>query len=208
MTITQATQQLRDNDAILARIIDTVGECTLEPHGGHWVELVDSIISQQLSVKAARTILDRFKKLGAGEFPTPEEVQVLSVEQLRTVGLSGAKVRYVKDLAEHVLDGRLDLGRIAELPNEEIIVELTDIKGIGEWTAHMYLIFSLGRLDVLPVGDLGVRKAVQVQYGFDELPTPGEMQTVAHKHGWEGAESIAAWYLWRSLDMKQAFETG
>jgi DNA-3-methyladenine glycosylase II len=201
-SLTIATEQLRQNDPILATVIDQVGPCRLRPHGDYYRELVDSIISQQLSIKAAATILKRFAGLGKSEFPTPEEVAALSIEELRAPGLSNAKAHYVQDLAQHVLDRRLDLKRIAELPNEEIIVELTDVKGIGEWTAHMFLIFSVGRLDVLPTGDLGVRKGVQLLYKLSELPTPVQMQAIATRNGWGGAESVAAWYVWRSLDMK------
>jgi DNA-3-methyladenine glycosylase II len=196
-----ATEQLRSRDKILAQVIERVGPSTLNPHKDYYRELVDSIISQQLSIKAAATILKRFVALGKGEFPIPEEVVGFTDEQLREAGLSGAKTKYIKDLAQHVLDGRIDLEHIAQLPNEEIIVELTDVKGIGEWTAHMFLIFSLGRLDVLPVGDLGVRRGIQILYNYNSLPTAEQIQTLANRRGWAGAESVAAWYVWKSLSL-------
>jgi DNA-3-methyladenine glycosylase II len=121
-------------------------------------------------------------------------------QKLRDIGLSWAKVKYVKDLAQHVLDGRLDLNHLATMPNEQIIEQLTAVKGIGEWSAHMFMIFGLGRLDVLPTGDLGVRKAVMNLYGLKQLPDPARMITVANKNHWHPYESVAAWYLWQSLD--------
>jgi DNA-3-methyladenine glycosylase II len=133
----EAVAHLQSHDAVLRSVIDRVGPCQLQPHSDYYRELVESIISQQLSVKAAATITGRFKQLGVGEFPTPQEILALETERLRAVGLSGAKAGYVQDLAMHVRDGRLDIERLPELPNEEIIVRLTDIKGIGEWTAHM-----------------------------------------------------------------------
>lgn len=195
-----AIAHLRESDPRLAAIIDSSPRCTLRPHDQYYERLASSIIGQQLSVKAAATIRQRFADLGAGEFPTPDEVLSFNEEQLRGVGLSSAKVRYVRDLAEHVLDGRLDIARLPELPTEEVLVELTAIKGIGEWTAHMFLMFALGRLDVLPVGDLGVRKAMMMLYELPNLPSPEEMATIGRKHGWDGYESVASWYLWRLLD--------
>jgi DNA-3-methyladenine glycosylase II len=162
--------------------------------------LASSIVGQQLSVKAAANIRGRFAALGEGDFPTPEETRDFPVEKMREAGLSSAKAKYLKDLADHVVDKRLDLSRIAELPNEELIVELTDVKGIGEWTAHMFLIFCLGRLDVLPTGDLGVRRGMQILYGLRDLPNPETMYRIAGKNGWTGYESVASWYIWRSLD--------
>lgn len=195
-----AIAHLRESDPRLAAVIDGSPRCTLQPHDQYYERLVSSIIGQQLSVKAAATIRQRFADLATGEFPTPEEVLGFSEEQLRGVGLSGAKVRYVRDLAEHVLDGRLDIDRLPELPTEEVLVELTAVKGIGEWTAHMFLMFALGRLDVLPVGDLGVRKAMMMLYELPNLPSQEAMATIARKNRWDGYESVASWYLWRLLD--------
>jgi DNA-3-methyladenine glycosylase II len=135
-----------------------------------------------------------------GRMPTPEELIKIDGQLLRDVGLSWNKVKYVKDLAEHVLDGRLDLDHVATMPNDQLIEQLTAVKGIGEWSAHMYMLFGLGRLDVLPVGDLGVRKAIQNLYGLDQLPSPEQMITISNQNNWHPYESVAAWYLWQSLD--------
>jgi DNA-3-methyladenine glycosylase II len=116
------------------------------------------------------------------------------------VGVSYGKIGYMKDLATHILDGRLDLAHVATLPNNIIISQLTAVKGIGEWTAHMFMIFSLGRLDVLPTGDLGVRKAMVLQYHLSDLPSPIAMREIALSRHWSPYESVAAWYMWQSLD--------
>lgn len=202
--LTTATVQLEQHDPVLAGVIERTGACTLEPHTNYFEALAGSILGQQLSTKVARIIRDRFATLGANGYPTPEEVPKYSDEQLRGIGLSGAKVKYVRDLAAHVLDGRLDLARLPKLTNEEIIIEVTDVNGVGEWTAHMFLIFCLGRLDVLPTGDLGVRKGIQLLYELKDLPVPLEMQQIAERNGWSGAESVAAWYVWRSLELANA----
>ena len=199
--LTEAIAQLERNDAVLAGVIERVGPCTLTPHTNYFPALADSILGQQLSTKVARIIRDRFAALGTNGYPTPEEVQVFSDAQLRSIGLSGAKVKYVRDLAAHVTDGRLDLGHLPELTNEEIITEVTDVNGIGEWTAHMFLIFCLVRLDILPTGDLGIRKGIQVLYELKDLPIPLEIEKIAESHGWTGAETVASWYVWRSLEL-------
>jgi DNA-3-methyladenine glycosylase II len=161
---------------------------------------VGSIVGQQLSSVAAGTIWRRVLDLFDGKMPTPEQLIKIEDQKLRDVGLSWAKVRYVKDLAQHVLDDRLDLEHIATMPNEQVIEQLTAVKGIGEWSAHMFMIFGLGRLDILPTGDLGVRKAVMNLYGLKEMPDPARMVTIANKYKWHPYESVAAWYLWQSLD--------
>jgi len=196
-----ATSQLRQGDSVLARIIERVGACTLEPHTDYFEALAGAILGQQLSTKVARVIRDRFAALGKAGYPTPKEVAGFSDEALRGIGLSGGKVKYVRDLAAHVLDGRLDLAHLPELVNEEIITELTDVNGIGEWTAQMFLIFCLGRLDVLPTGDLGVRKGMMALYELDALPDVVAMERIAERNSWTGVESVAAWYVWRSLEL-------
>jgi DNA-3-methyladenine glycosylase II len=197
----KAEAALKANDQKLAVIIDKVGQCTISPHTNYYQELVESIISQQLSIRAAATITQRFRSLSKSEFPAPKQIINFSFDELRAVGLSGAKVKYIQDLAHHVIDGRLDVRRLPELTNDEIIVELTDVKGIGEWTAHMFLIFSLGRLDVLPVGDLGIRRGIQILYELDELPGPEQIRQIATKNGWTGYESVASWYIWKVVDV-------
>lgn len=196
----EAERSLSQTDPALRRVIERAGHCELRPHTNYYQELVRSIVGQQLSIKAAATILGRFKQLGSGDFPTPEEIIQIPDEKLRQVGFSRAKISYVKDLADHVIKGRLKLDKFEELPNEEIIVELTDIKGIGEWTAHMFLIFSLGRLDVLPTGDLGIRKGIQALYGLEFLPGDVEIRKIAEKKKWGGYESVASWYIWKAID--------
>src|SRR5262249_36177237 len=155
-----------------------------KPHTDHYGELVGSIVGQQLSSKAAAAIWLRVLDLFGGKMPTPEQLIKIDDQKLRDVGLSWAKVRYVKDLAQHILDGRLDLQHISTMPNEQLIEQLTAVKGLGEWSAHMFMMFGLGRLDILPTGDLGVRKGVMQLYGLKELPTPEQMITVAHKNRW------------------------
>ncbi|MGI9181935.1 MAG: DNA-3-methyladenine glycosylase family protein [Longimicrobiaceae bacterium] len=194
----QAVDHLRHADSVLREVIDRVGP--FEP--GHepdlWRSLIGSIISQQLSVKAGATIESRVAALGDGEgFPAPQRLLALPEEVLRACGLSGAKTRYVKDLAGKWLDGTLQPERIAALPDEEVIAELTQVKGIGRWTAEMVLIFTLRRPDVLPVDDLGFRNAVQRAYGLAERPGASELQRLGEP--WRPYRSIATLYLWRSL---------
>lgn len=195
-----ASEHLTRNDKKLAPVITASGPCRIRPHTDHYGELVGSIVGQQLSSVAAGTIWRRVLDLFGGRMPTPEQLIKVEDQKLRDVGLSWNKVKYVKDLAQHVLDGRLDLEHIATMPNEQVIEQLTAVKGLGEWSAHMFMIFGLGRLDVLPVGDLGVRKAVMNLYSLKELPDPALMVTIANKHNWHPYESVAAWYCWQSLD--------
>jgi DNA-3-methyladenine glycosylase II len=195
-----ASEHLAKHDKKLAGIIASSGPCRIRPHTDHYGELVGSIVGQQLSAVAAGTIWRRVLDLFNGNMPTAEQLIRIDDQKLRDVGLSWNKVKYVKDLARHILDGRLDLDHISTMPNEQVIQQLTAVKGLGEWSAHMFMIFGLGRLDVLPVGDLGVRKAVMNQYGLKGMPDPAMMVTVANKNKWHPYESVAAWYLWQSLD--------
>lgn len=204
LQLTAAADHLRKHDPVLAAVIERSPACGIQPHSDYFRALSGSIIGQQLSVKAAATIRGRFVALGGDAHPTPQEILDFEFDTLRGVGLSRAKVAYIKDLAQHVVDGRLDIAHLPELPNEEILTEVTDVKGIGEWTAQMFLIFSLGRLNVLPTGDLGIRKGMQILYELPELPAPVEMLAIAERHNWTGYESVAAWYIWRSLDMAVA----
>ncbi len=195
----RAADHLSEHDATLAPIIIRSKLPTLKPHRNYYWELVDSIISQQLSVKAAASIERRFQELFGSEFPEPSAILERSVEELRTVGLSRPKAAYIHDLAQHIIDGKLKFDRIDSQSNEEIIAELTDVKGIGEWTAHMFLIFCVGRLDVLPTGDLGIRNGIRKLYGFKDVPTPQEIIDLAEKNHWHPYESAASWYVWHSL---------
>ncbi|HVO86614.1 MAG TPA: DNA-3-methyladenine glycosylase [Candidatus Binatia bacterium] len=187
-------------DKKLAGVIALSGPCKIKPHSDYYGALVGSIVGQQLSVKAAAAIRKRLLDLFGGKMPTPEQLIKVDGQKLRDLGLSWAKVKYVKDLAEHVLDGRLDLPHISTMPNDQLIEQLTAVKGIGQWSAHMFMMFALGRLDILPVGDLGIRKAIQNLYKLDALPDPEQIITIANKNKWHPYESIAAWYLWQSLD--------
>jgi DNA-3-methyladenine glycosylase II len=199
-SLAEAALHLSTQDPILAMVISAAGPCTITPNTNYYQELVDDIISQQLSVKAASTIERRFCELyGSTGFPPPERILEKSVEDMRTAGLSNAKGRYVRDLAEHVLDGRLSFDNIESLSNDEISKQLTAVKGIGEWTAHMFLMFCMGRLDVLPTGDLGIRNGIQKLYGLSGV-TPEDVTNIAKKHKWQPYESVACWYIWHSLD--------
>lgn len=195
-----AEKHLAEQDKHLALVIKQSGPCRLSPHSDHYGELVGSIVGQQLSSKAAAVIWQRVLGLFGGKMPKPEQLIKIEDQKLRDVGLSWAKVRYVKDLAVHILDGRLDLKHISTMPNEQVIEQLTAVKGIGEWSAHMFMMFGLGRLDILPVGDLGVRKGLQLVYGLKELPDPAKCIKIANSHKWHPYESVASWYMWQSLD--------
>ena len=191
---------LAENDAVLAPIIARFGPPTIAAHGNYYQELVESIISQQLSVKAAATITKRFVALFGESFPTPEQILAKDTETLRSAGLSGAKANYVRDLAQHVVDGTVQFDTLDTMSNAEIIAELTAVKGIGEWTVHMFLIFCMGRTDVLAYGDLGVRNGIMKLYGLKTLPDKATVQSIAEEHHWHPYESYACWYIWKSLD--------
>ncbi len=199
--VEQAAKHLAANDPILAPVIKRIGLCTIRPHKNYYQELVDSIISQQLSVHAARAIEKRFCELfGKSEFPEPQEILTKNVDELRAIGFSRAKAAYVLDLAQAVLDGRVKFDHLDALSNEEVIQELTAVKGIGEWTAHMFLMFCMGRTDILAYGDLGIKNGITKLYGLDYSPTPDEIKALAQKNNWHPYESIACWYVWQSLD--------
>lgn len=178
---------------------------TIIPNKNYYQELVESIISQQLSVKAAATILRRFIELFEGdEFPSPDHILDKSVEELRAVGLSRQKIGYIQDLARRVIDGSVKFNHLDVLTNDEIIAELTQIKGVGVWTVHMFLLFCMGRLDVLPTGDLGIKNGIQQLYSLDERPDPETVERIATENNWHPYESVASWYVWHSLDNKPA----
>lgn len=164
--------------------------------------LVRAIAGQQLSVKAARTIYDRLCDLYGGRTPTPAELIAADPDTLRGVGLSRAKASYLRDLAEHVEDGELDLEHLPELDDAEVAEQLIAVKGLGQWTVDMFLIFHLGRADVLPVGDLGIRRAAQIAYGLKKLPDPAKLTRLSKP--WRPYRSLACLYLWASLDNEPA----
>lgn len=203
----QAEQHLAKNDKRLAEVIKSSGPCRIKPHSDHYGELVGSIVGQQLSAKAGAVIWGRVLELFGGKMPTPEQLLKTSDDKIRACGVSRPKIAYMKDLAQHILDGRLDLKHISTMPNEQLIEQLTAVKGIGEWSAHMFMLFGLGRLDILPTGDLGVRKAIQKLYKLSNLPDPAQIVTIAAHHGWHPYESVASWYLWQSLDNSPSKQT-
>jgi DNA-3-methyladenine glycosylase II len=169
----------------------------------HYGALVRAIVGQQLSVLAARAIYGRLTDRFGGRAPTPQEILDDDPEELRAAaGLSKAKVGFLRSLAEHVLSGELELERLDELDDEQVIEELTAVKGIGTWSAHMFLMFHLDRPDVLAVGDLGIRRAMERAYGLDGLPDPAAMEAIAE--GWRPHRTLACRYLWRSLDNEPA----
>jgi DNA-3-methyladenine glycosylase II len=196
----EALAHLSNSDPRLAFLIGTYNKPEFLPHTNYYHELVDSIISQQLSVKAARTIEGRFKDLFGGEFPSPEQILEKNIEELRAVGLSRPKARYIQDLAMKIIDGEVQFNTLDELPNQQIIDELTKVKGIGVWTVHMFLMFCMGRLDVLPVGDLGIRNGIMKLYDLPTLPDAVTIEAIAKENNWHPYESVASWYIWQSLD--------
>jgi DNA-3-methyladenine glycosylase II len=195
----KAVIHLKKSDPVLRAIIDRVGPCRMEFGPAEFSSLAEAIVYQQLNGKAAVTIFKRFAAL-AGEPITPGGILKLSDEQLRSAGLSKQKSAYLKDLAAKTASGALDFSRLPELSDEEVIKHLTQVKGIGVWTAHMFLIFSLRRPNVLPTGDYGVQMAVKKHYKKRKLPKPKDMEKIAR--AWEPYRSIACWYMWRSLDIK------
>ncbi len=194
---TPAVAHLRAADSVLAEIIATVGPCELAPRGGGFHELADAIVGQQISIQAAAAIWRRLEAaLGS---VTPQQVIAIDDPSLRAAGLSGQKVRYLRDLAERVVDGRLDLAGLPQIDDDAAIAQLTAVKGIGRWTAEIYLLFGLGRPDILPADDLGLRYAVQQFYAFSEPPAAAQVRTVGEP--WRPYRSVAAWYLWRARRM-------
>jgi DNA-3-methyladenine glycosylase II len=196
----KALDHLKNCDEILAAIITRVGPYRITYREPSFQALARAIVFQQLSTKAAQTIYGRLEEAAGGAI-TPEAIQTLSVGEMRRAGLSKQKIGYIRDLAEHALSGKLDFARLHGMTDEEVIVTLTDIKGIGEWTAHMFLIFALRRPNILATGDLGVRTAVQRAYRKRKPPTPKQMEKIAES--WHPYRSVACWYLWRSLEFKE-----
>jgi DNA-3-methyladenine glycosylase II len=196
-------QKLRAADPVLREVIDSVGADGLgDPRAGrpndHYGALVRSIVGQQLSTRAARAIYGRLTERYGGRTPTPEEVLADDPDAMRVAaGLSHAKVRYLRSLATAVVDGTVELDRLHELPDDEVVAQLTAVKGIGTWSAQLYLMFHLGRPDVVAAGDLGIRRAVMLRYGLDELPDEATVTRIAEP--WRPYRTLACRYLWRSL---------
>jgi DNA-3-methyladenine glycosylase II len=191
---------LKRADPVLARVITRVGACRFEPRakGTHFHALLRSIVYQQLSGKAAGTILDRVLALYEGRYPRPDQLLATTEEALRQAGLSRQKLTYLRDLAAKVESGEVPLSRVRRLSDEEIIERLTHVKGIGRWTAQMFLMFRLGRPDVLPELDLGIQTAIQRAYDLPKRPAPKDVLQIGA--AWRPHATIACWYLWRSLE--------
>lgn len=202
----KARAALAAADPAMAALIERIGEIDLktrlrrrseEKPPDAYGALLRAIVGQQLSTKAARTIYLRVCDLFGGSTPSPEQLLEASEKDLRGCGLSGRKVEYVRDLAVHVLDGELELDRLGDLSDEEAIEEIVAVRGLGQWTAEMFLLFHLERPDVLSGGDLGIRKAVQIEYGLKEMPSPQKVLEIGEP--WRPHRSLASLYLWESL---------
>jgi DNA-3-methyladenine glycosylase II len=204
--MSSAAKKLAASDPKMAALIERVGKIDLktrlkrrseERPADAYGALLRAIVGQQLSTKAARTIYGRILDLFDGSTPAPEQLLEAEETDLRAAGLSGRKVEYVRDLASHVIGGELELDRLDQLPDDEVIEEIVAVRGLGVWTAEMFLLFHLERPDVLSGGDLGIRKAVQIEYGLEEMPTPTRVVEIGEP--WRPYRSLASLYLWESL---------
>ena len=195
-----AVRHLQRSDPVLGAVLSRHGphRFDLRKDGTHFDAIARAIVSQQLSVKAASTIHGRFRELYAAAGGTPADVEDISDARLRQAGLSQQKIAYIRDLARRVASGELDLENVDGMTDEELVERLTTVKGVGKWTAQMFLMFRLGRPDVLPTLDLGIQKAIQRAYGLRKLPSEERVEKVARC--WAPYRTIACWYLWRSLD--------
>jgi DNA-3-methyladenine glycosylase II len=203
---TKARKQLAASDPTMAALMARVGKIDLatrlarrkeERPNDAYGALLRAIVGQQLSTKAARTIYGRVLDLFDGSTPSPEQLLEADESDLRAAGLSGRKVEYIRDLASHVIEGELELERLDQLEDEEVIEEIVAVRGLGVWTAEMFLMFHLERPDVLSGGDLGIRKAVQIEYGLEEMPSPAKVLEIGEP--WRPHRSLASLYLWESL---------
>jgi DNA-3-methyladenine glycosylase II len=203
--LTRRQRELAGSDPVMADLIERLGPRSLdtrrrrrgEPPADAYGALLRTVIGQQLSTKAARTIYGRVLELFDGSEPSPHQLLEIETDALRAAGLSGRKVEYLRDLARHVIDGELELDRLEELTDEEVIEEIVAVRGLGRWSAEMFLIFHLGRHDVFSGGDLGLRRAIQIAYGMEAPPTPEESIALAER--WSPNRSLASIYLWESL---------
>jgi DNA-3-methyladenine glycosylase II len=199
----KAVAALREADPVMARLVEehvkvVRKDLREDRRGDAYGALLRSIVGQQLSTKAASTIYGRMIDIFGGHAPTPRQLLAADPDEIRAAGLSRPKIAYLRDLAQHVEDGTLELDRLDELPDEEVSAQLTAIKGLGQWTADMFLMFHLRRPDVLPVGDQGIRRAVQVEYRMRKLPDPKRLEKVARP--WRPYRTLACLFLWSSLD--------
>ena len=195
-----AYAHLRQADPVLDALIEQHGPYTPRPGSDPYASLVNAILSQQLAGAAARTIKRRWFALHGDEerVPRPEQIAADSDAAFRSAGVSRQKAGYLRDLAQHVLDERLDFAPLARASDEQVIEALTAVRGVGEWSAHMFLMFELGRPDVLPVGDLGVRNGMQLAYGLPESPTPAQAREIGA--AWAPYRTVGSWYMWRASE--------
>lgn len=196
----QALDHLKASDPVLGRLIGQVGPYLIELLEPNYETLVKAIVLQQLSGKVAEVIFQRLLRAAGNGRLRPEAVLRLRPAKLRAIGLSKQKIQYIRELARLTVSGNLDLAALTTVSDEEVHARLTAIKGIGPWTVHMFLIFGMGRLNVMPSGDLGIRVAVRNVYGLAETPKPAEVDELARK--WHPYCTVASWYLWRSLEAK------
>lgn len=192
-----ALDYLSQQDVVLAEIIAKVGPCAIMPRKNYYKALVNSIIAQQISVSASRSIRNKFMDL-INQNLEPENVVLYSIVQLRSVGLSIQKASYIYDLSLKFAQNKNVYNHLGRFSDEEVIKMLTEVKGIGVWTAQMFLIFSLGRLDILPLDDVGFRNAVQIQYNMKSNPSKNRLERLTAK--WKPYRSVAVWYLWQAVD--------
>jgi DNA-3-methyladenine glycosylase II len=195
----KAINHLKKSDPTMRAIIERVGPYKIAYGDPTFVSLAEAIVYQQLNGKAALTIFNRFADL-AGRPISPQGILKLSEQQMRSAGLSKQKLSYIRSLAELTQSGELDFSRLPDMPDDEVITHLTEVKGVGIWTAQMFLMFSLRRLDVLPTGDFGIQTAIRKHYRKRKMPKPKEMEKIAKP--WVPYRTVACWYLWKSLDVK------
>ena len=199
--IENGVDHIYNNDQGLAAVIDADGMCDLKPKKDYYHSLLRAIIGQQLSTVVADVIEERFFDYFNNK-PLPEKIILTPDQKLRDLGLSWAKVKYVKDLSQSIINKQIHFRGLNRMSDEDIISEFTKVKGIGTWTVHMFLIFTLGRLNILPVNDLGIRRAAKLNYNLRKLPGEERLLKLSRQNGWVPYNSIASWYLWKSIDMK------
>ncbi|MGE0227180.1 MAG: DNA-3-methyladenine glycosylase [Dehalococcoidia bacterium] len=199
-SVKRAETALRTGDQVMARLIDAHGPFRPRPGDDPYSALVRTILFQQLAGAAARAIDRKWRALygDGGRTPTPREILETSDEQFRSAGVSRQKASYLRDLALHVADGRLDFAAISRLEDAEVVKRLTDVHGLGEWSAHMFLMFELGRPDVLPTGDMGMRNGMRIAYRLETVPTPAQAREIGAP--WAPFRTVGAWYMWRAAE--------
>jgi DNA-3-methyladenine glycosylase II len=201
-----AYRHLREADPVVGALIEGHGPYRPRPAMDHYESLLRTILFQQLNGVAAATIRDRWLGLYDGAYPTPTELLATTDEAFRVSGVSRQKAGYMRDVAQHVLAGSLDLAALDALPDDEVVTQITAVKGLGEWSAHMFLMFQLGRPDVLPIGDFGVRNGMRVAYGLTAMPSPAEAREIGAR--WAPYRSVASWYMWRAVDTPLSVDVG